>query len=363
MTTIQTNKLGLDIVDIQVECTGESQTDMYFQEPVLDPVRSYVLGVSELSVPLAGEPMITNDEFLRSENLLAFVRKRHQGTMLRDLDPLTNIADPASKFSLNKYLVSSPADLIYHITQFVYDFQVYANANPVTQDANYSIVLLSSPSGILRIRASATFWNDYAIEVSEFGGELFGYDRGTIGVAFTAGMAVPSTTVLTDPEDGNRYLNSDNPEWGNSFEVCFKYSVFRYIENRLRVEVDADLAIPSNILVENGQHKLHYNIASYALIQEFKSSGTVDTNPVVNTGTIHETLSRVGNTVMKRKDTPTTDWYKLMDAANVQNLRLHLLLVRRVWDRTTSKWRLSRDKLNIRENATWFATMKFVEQF
>ena len=366
MTTIQTNKIGLDVVDIQVECTGESFTDMYFQEPVLDPERNYVLGISELSVPLADEPLITKDPRLREEVMFRFIRKRdvngavHSGADGRLIDA------EQSLFRLDKAMISSPADFIYSISQFAFDFTYYLNtltlmAGSLMQNPDYQISVLSTPSGILRFRGNANFWADYAIELTKFGQEIFGYDREVIGVAWPAHRARASTTVLVDAV-GN-FLLSNHQNYGDSIEIPLKYSVFRYIENRLRVEVDADLAIPSNILVENGVHKLHYNIASYALPQDYKSVGTVDTNPVVNTITIHESKLHVGNTLIKKKETPTTDWYRLMEAANVQNMRLHLLMVRRVWDRSLETWRLTRDKIELGENQTWFATLKFVEQF
>ena len=366
MTTIQTNKIGLDVVDIQVECTGESFTDMYFQEPVLDPERNYVLGISELSVPLASEPLITKDPRLREEVILRFIRKRSQVAQLHRGHVDVKIDDDRSEFRLDKALVSSPADFLFNLSQFVFDFQAFLNSLTLATfslmaQPDYEIKVLSTPSGILRFRGNGNFWNDYALELTKFGQEVFGYDQDLVGVAWHTTMARPSTTVLTD--DTGDFLPSNSPDYGNSIEVPMKYSVFRYIENRLRIEVDADLAIPSNILVENGVHKLHYNIASYALPQDFRSIGTVDTNPVVNAGTQHESKLHVGNTLIKKKASPTTDWYRLMEAANVQNMRLHLLMVRRVWDRSVETWRLTRDKVELGKNQTWFATLKFVEQF
>ena len=76
MTTITTNKLGLDVVDIQVEQTGEAQTDMFFQEPVLDFTRDYVVGVSELSIPLGEEPMLTA---IKGNYSLGYIRRRATG--------------------------------------------------------------------------------------------------------------------------------------------------------------------------------------------------------------------------------------------------------------------------------------------
>ena len=368
MTTIQTNKLGLDIVDIQVECTGESQTDMFFQEPVLDAERDYVLGISELSVPLAEEHLITSDPGLLAESILQFRQKRDGIGPLQVTvnagNPPGYMDDERAHFRLNRALAVSAPDIVYHLSKFIYVFQQYLNsltvaAGGLQQNPAYGIALCTTPSGIIRIRGNPMFWQDYVLQLTPFGRELLGYNHEFVGVAYPAGHPISTTHLIHN----GAFRASDNPAFTASVEVVFQHSVFRYVENRLRVEVDADLAIPSNILVENGQHKLHYNVASFALPQHFRATGTVDMNPVVNTGINHESHLHVGNTIIKRKESPTTDWYKLMSAANVQNMRLHLLLVRRVWDRTSESWRLTRDKLKLSKDATWFTTIKFVEQF
>ena len=59
MSNVTVNKVGMDIVDIEVRQHDKGTTDMFFQNPVLDYTRDYVMGVSELSVPLAAEPMLS----------------------------------------------------------------------------------------------------------------------------------------------------------------------------------------------------------------------------------------------------------------------------------------------------------------
>jgi hypothetical protein len=152
-------------------------------------------------------------------------------------------------------------------------------------------------------------------------------------------------------------------EFVGQYDVRLNYSVFRYIENRLRIEVDADLAIPANILVENGQQKLHYNIASYALPQRFEARIHTGQDWLISNNVELQTHCYVGNTIIKAKDTPTTDWYTLMHTANVQNMRLHLFIVRRSWSFADKTWKLSRNKLAMEEMGTWFMTMKFIQQF
>ena len=367
MTTITTNKLGLDVVDIQIENTGSANTDMFFQEPVLDMERDYVLGVSELSVPLSSEPLITGISSLLDESILEFRGKRNAlggaGMLARGGGV---IITAQARFKLKEQLVVTPVDIVQHLSNWVYTFETYINSNPAgaIHNGGYAIKLLASPSGILRLRGNAQFWQDFAIEVSSFGRELLGYTQEVIGVVWVAGQPNPSTQ-LSDLIVNNLYVHSDHANYagGGAIEVIFQYSAFRYIESRLRVEVDADLAIPANILVENGAHKVHYNIASFALPQKYEGITSISNDPVVSTKVSHLTHFYTGNTVIKAKDTPTTDWYKLLSAANVQNMRLHIFIVRRDWDIGNNTWRLSRNELTMSDNATWFATLKFVQQF
>ena len=73
MTSVVLNKVGMDLVDIEVQQKGTAFTDIFFQDPVLDYTKEYVLGVSELCVPLGDEPMLT--QVPATENLIAVHRK------------------------------------------------------------------------------------------------------------------------------------------------------------------------------------------------------------------------------------------------------------------------------------------------
>ena len=61
MSNVTVNKVGMDIVDVEVREKGKASTDMFFQDPILDYTRDYVVGVSELSVPLNSEPMFSKN--------------------------------------------------------------------------------------------------------------------------------------------------------------------------------------------------------------------------------------------------------------------------------------------------------------
>ena len=73
MTSVVLNKVGMDLVDIEVQQRGSAFTDIFFQDPVLDYTKEYVLGISELTVPLGDEPMLTQNP--RTQTLLRVYRK------------------------------------------------------------------------------------------------------------------------------------------------------------------------------------------------------------------------------------------------------------------------------------------------
>ena len=129
MTSVVANKIGLDLIDIQVEQTGKAETDMFFQEPVLDQMRDYVVGVSELAIPLSHEPMLTTKKPLLDEVFLEFRQKRQANNAMIPLNHANgNIVDNRARFYLKDRTIQSPADLMQALCQFVYTFQQYISA-------------------------------------------------------------------------------------------------------------------------------------------------------------------------------------------------------------------------------------------
>ena len=370
MTSVVANKIGLDLVDIQVEQKGKADTDMFFQEPVLDHSKDYVVAVSELSVPLGTEPMMTKNRALAGQVFLEIRSKRsgNQMTATNHIDAV--IADDRARFVLGQRKIMTPVDLVQNISQWLYTFEQYIMSPTV------KISLMASPSGILRFRGSAAFWRNFAIYLGDFNNSndyaknIVGYDQNWIGVVMLADgtMSTREEDILVD-NGGVIEFADDAQVYNEGQDIVMRYSVYRYAEHRLRVEMDADLAIPNNILVENGTQKIHYNIASFALPQRFEGRITVGAQANVEDYVSHVTHLYAGNTVIKRKETPTTDWYTLASAANVQNMRLHILVVRREFDANNNKWTIIRNKLQLDDgmgntsSASWYATLKFVQTF
>ena len=122
MTSVVANKIGLDIVDIQISQTGSAETDMFFQEPVLDRKKDYVVGVSELSIPFAMETPLTKTEQNLTESFIQLKRKYDPANIANRItynDPLrAPIADAYAHFTLKNRVIVSPVDLVRQLHEW-----------------------------------------------------------------------------------------------------------------------------------------------------------------------------------------------------------------------------------------------------
>ena len=387
MTSVVANKIGLDIVDIQISQTGSAETDMFFQEPVLDRKKDYVVGVSELSIPFAMESPLTKTEQNLTESFIQLKRKFNPLNVHNRITyngVLAPIDDAYAHFTLKNRVIVSPVDLVRQLHEW---FETVSGAMAADLILNNQpglpdqleipkVRFKVSPSGVVEIGANANFWHFFWFELSSYAQQLLGYGP-YINFCFNlqGGVTTKSWeledqvwTAANMPNTGlydreNYFKPNNHPNINNQWrEIRFNHSIYRYLDQRLRVELDADLAIPANILVENGNQKMHYNIASFAIPHTYSAQINV-TKGFVESEVMQSAHMYLGNTIIKPKESPTTDWYKLVSAANVQNMRLHVFVVRRDWDPLKKLWSLVRNKLTLQKDMTWFATMKFIQQF
>ena len=420
MTSVVLNKVGMDLVDIEVEQKGTAQTDIFFQDPVLDYTKEYVLGVSELTVPLGDEPMLTQVPL--TEKLLTVRRKGYYGVdaggarVWRGIRygevqraggvraapvhadaPYYNVAPGQSWTNFNGHYrglsIQTASQFFDELNKWAVTVNAMMNAQLAAEHGNANLgnnvgavpvcelKVLVSPSGRVTFRASANFWNLCYFELSQYGMEIFG--TGTPIVHYGPNMAVTlgpgvftvglnaydaSGKPVIDPNAANFAAHALFVEPGNlgaqPLTRACGYSALRYMESRLRIEVDADLSIPANILVENGQQKMHYNIASFALPNSYKSEIVMNqADDQVQEDVCIISESHVGDTLIKSKKEPVSDWYRLTTASNLQNMRLHIFVVRREFNAVKGKFELVRNRLNMSPSTSWKLTLKFVQLF
>ena len=397
MTSVVLNKIGMDLVDVEVSQEGDAQTDMFFQDPVLDYTRDYVLAISELTVPLGEEPMLSKLE--NNDTLFRVFRKAYvEGGDEKTPEVITPVkfgqfgnksladskANPSnfvmedwSKFTSSR--IKTAAQFFHELRLFFVDLQFKLTSGRyqgVLAGVEFGFKVFVSPGGTLSIQANAAFWKRFYIEFTSYGRALFQHKYRYVhfGPGGTTSVDGASFVTGVSPDDDGvvRISSSDSPDFvaaddlgpgSASYLYRFSYSLLEFLEHRLRIEVDADLSIPANILVENGQQKMHYNIASFALPTTYKSTIVLNSTSMLQKAVHLKSDAYVSDTVVKAKTTPTVDWYRLQNSSNVQNMRLHIFVVRREFDQNANEWQLVRNKLNVAPNARWSLSMKFVQTF
>ena len=430
MTSVVLNKVGMDLVDIEVDQKGSAFTDIFFQDPVLDYTKEYVLGVSELTVPLGDEPMLT--QVPATERLMRVMRKGyyadaggvqtwfpirygftahpaaapgqhvvgfHNGAQ-SNVVPFNAIDESWAKFygHYKGLSIQTAAQFYDELNKWAVGVNEKMNAMFLTehQDANLGnnvglvptcdLKVLVSPSGRITFRASSDFWKLCYIDVMPYGQQILGSQTQLIhygpddvnGKAQTSAAAgvftdlttfdgtsgLPLVDIGAAADIGDSLFTEPDFFANQPRTYSMSYSALRYMESRLRIEVDADLAIPANILVENGKQKMHYNIASFGLPNAYKAEIVMNqADDQVQEEVCIISESHVGDTIIKSKHTPVSDWYKLQDSSNLQNMRLHIFVVRREWDAGKAKFVLVRNKLNMSPETSWKLTLKFVQLF
>ena len=365
MSNVTVNKVGMDIVDVEVRQKGKASTDMFFQDPILDYTRDYVVGVSELSVPLNSEPMFSKNEV---NDIILKVCNRNTAYGYRDPQIQMGVN---GDFSLRSAAVNSAGGFYRALSNFSIQWRGVFGA-PVGAPVRY-FEIRAMAGGRLVIEGNPEFWLHHFVLLSAYGQELLGFDTpylhytmdfiggGNLTTAPTeltydglSGRGIPQGLFVDQDVPALRALNQ------NLVHIASRECISR-LEHRMRIEIDADLSVPANILLDNGIQKVHYNIGSFAfptgVDQELEVDGGFNMALKIKSPLL------TGKYIVKAKETPTTDWYRLLATANVQNMRLHVFIVRREWNEESRSWSLVRNELTMRDQDSWDATLKFVQTF
>ena len=368
MSNVIVNKIGMDVVDVEVREKGKASTDMFFQDPILDYTRDYVVGVSELSVPLNSEPMFSKND---ANDMILKVCNRSNAYGYRDPQIQMGVN---GDFSLRRAAVTTAGGFYRALNQFSIQWRGVFGA-PVGQPVrNFRIVTMAG--GRVRIEGNPEFWIHHFVLLSGYGQELLGFTTPYLHYTmdYTAvpngletaadlltqggvsGRGIPQGNFIAQDIAGLRALNQ------TLSHIAERECISR-LEHRMRIELDADLSVPANILLENGLQKVHYNIGSFAFPTEVEQEVGVDGGAPRQTLLMFKSKLLTGKYIVKAKETPTTDWYKLLATANVQNMRLHVFIVRREYNEASGEWSLVRNELTMRPQDYWNATLKFIQTF
>ena len=378
MTTAISNVANTDIVDLTLEQAGASRTEVFLEEPLLDATKDYMVSCSEFAAPLSEEGMMT---YNLATSVLLTIRRRNvgnnQGVPYNVVPPEYN-----PQLVLPQILkMYSPADFITFVAQWCSQFSkaCYAlgfdleDTVPANHQGNDNLnvevrenQLLSfaiTPAGVAILRGSAKFWRNFYIEaagdlapgVKSYGQTLFGFSERELALTDT-GAGISKAAALLIAGNG-QYTPSNIANTTQNYGYIGDHSLFRYLDERMYISLEADLALPFNQLIRDGVETKTHEIATFPFQTKYKTTIKMADN-VVTSAIDLEMDTYVSRTHFQSKTDPTFSWYPLKSSYMVQNMRLSIFITRRRF--INNVWLYTREPVKVHKDGVWNASLKFV---
>jgi len=377
MTTAISNVANTDIVDLTLEQAGASRTEVYLEEPLLDATKDYMVSCSEFAAPLSEEGMIT---YNIATSVLLTIRRRFVGAAV---GAPNNIVPPEyyPQLALPQILkMYSPADFMTFVAQWCSQFSKACYAlgfdfvdtippnHRLNDDRNIEVrehQLLSfaiTPGGVPIFRGSAKFWRNFYIEAAgdlatglkSYAQTLFGLSERELALTNDGGGISNTATLLVN---AGQYTDSNIANTTQNYGYMGDHSLFRYLDERMYISLEADLALPFNQLIRDGVETKTHEIATFPFQTKYKTTIKMSDN-VVQSALDIEMDTYVSRTHFQSKTDPTFSWYPLKSSYMVQNMRLSIFITRRRF--INNRWMYTREPVKIHQDGVWNASLKFV---
>jgi hypothetical protein len=378
MSTVIANYSNTDVTDITIEQSGSSRAEVFLEEPLLDATKTYFCSVSEMAVPMSEEPMITYNLTRRE---LLYIRRRRVGSDITSGDILmgdsaqAEIDYRANLIIPEEYKLYTPSDFIGLISQWAAGFsrQIFERGFPANSvdnivagahhlepaRGNEVLHVGMTPSGVLSFRGTSYFWRNFYIETTAYARSLLGVTHTEICLSQN-----PNGTLTKNPTlmyGGNNIVLASGIATGTVRQTYnLDHSVFRFLEERMYVSLEVgDLSIPMNQLIRDGKETRTNELVSFPLETKYKTTIKIE-NSQVQSAVDLELDTHISRVHFISKNEPSYSWYPLKSAYMVQNMRLELFIMRRIFDTTKNSWIYYKQPVNIHKEAVWNASLKFV---
>ena len=375
MSAAITNVAGTDIVDLTVEQSSSSRTEVFLEEPLLDATKDYMVSCVELAVPLSEEPMITYDLLQRD---LLTIRRRKIGAapntaadlvtptyspqlslnstmkIFTPSDFLQQVAQWAANFSHKCYTIGFPAGFVNDTILAAHNTEDNLNMRPTHNNAILRATI--TPSGVLQLVGSILFWRNFYVVANSYAQTLMGLEHST--VAWTK-AGDDDLTPGPEPLTTGGLIITSNFDLGEAnLAYIGQYSLFRFLEERMYLSLEAgDLSLPFNALIRDGTETKSHVLATFPFETHYKTTIKTQNGKLISSIEL-EMDTHISRTHFQSKTEPSFSWHPLTSSYMVQNMRLDLFITRRRY--VNSKWIYQRTPVNIHQDGVWSCSLKFI---
>ena len=134
-----------------------------------------------------------------------------------------------------------------------------------------------NPSGVVEIVGSTLFWNNFFLEISPYGQEVFGLSP-VVGLTIANNVAVLQTSVeamlllnvfttTQAPHPAANAYTIANDNYGRPYRAAGKVSCWEAVDTRLSVALATEIPLQRNIIINDGSEGRSYFLCNYALDQ------------------------------------------------------------------------------------------------
>ena len=375
----------VDFVDVLLDSTS-ARVDGNSDYPLLDGTKKYTVELVELVSPLTlgalpdqarqggGTAVNFNPWFeVRRKNVAAGVAPQHDDTRLTTLvGPDFAQYDVQFKKSSNRP-ISSLGDVVYYLQRMFDDIKIkYSNdlvgiegaehgGDPdfdVDVDTEWVTVGLT-PSGHLRFLISSLFTKHFFIYVSPYAQKLFGIasgdDDGVIAFRTVGGVVITGITALMGGT-----ANVIAGESDQTVELRGLFPGDRFIEHRIRVEVESQMPIPPTIVwSHNNKQQLNTVMATFPIVRETQTRVKLNNAGIALSDFTFQTKLLSGDIVFRSSESDIHEKYIIQNSQFFHNVRLELFIVRKEWFSDTQKFVPTRSKMVFSDGQSFTAKLRF----
>ena len=400
MAVVDVGKSHSESISVSIFQSGTNRCDVQLKNALFGDTEqsdAFVVGVASCQVPLDGSTFLSDTvenatlmSVRRRRNAVAFTANLTHLFPVLDSDHASDLEDFGPPANVRAYTTSIGdvrsdrvqirefGDLIELLNQWCIQFsQTLRTQNLDTtwfnQDWNVAAAALSdddkrathlhariTPSGVLSIAATRLFWNNFFLEFSEYGQEIFGFPQyitfsDTGGILQESGFVDPDTNLMSSYAP----LVPTEAAWKTVFAANGDRSIWGSLETRLSVSLGTSIPLQRSLVIMDDKESRTFELGSWSLNNEVKTVFNIEGASFGSAFTV-ETQSRSGHVVLKSSSDTITEWLHLKPDTGLRNLRLRLYIRERIF--AGGKWKIEMRELDVKPWATWNAKLFFVRK-
>ena len=135
--------------------------------------------------------------------------------------------------------------------------------------------------------------------------------------------------------------------------------IYQSGDQRLKVSVSSHLPITSNIRIDDENETVDRDICEAFFENKVTAQIRYTEQNTFERVSLQSEIYNGQKNFIKKSDRHTK-WNRLLTSYMLSYLRFHLHITYRVFDSSTNKFKLSRQKLPVEENNYWLMTLRFI---